>query len=445
MSARRRSRVSKTPVTTRVETLSHDGRGLARLDGKATFIDGALQDESVTFEYTRKKRDFDEGRVLSIEEASPNRVVPRCPHHEMCGGCSLQHLDETLQIHEKEKLMLDVLTRVGHVTPEAVKPPLSDLNPWHYRHRARLSVNWVEKKGRVLVGFREKHNPRYVADLSQCFILHQKVGDALGELSALLGAMDNPRIFAQIEVAAGDEVVALVFRHLESLSSDDEARFRSFSDAHEFRIYLQPGGLDTVHLFYPEGEDALTYTLPEQAITFSFYPTDFTQVNARLNRKMLSQALDWLALTSEDVVLDLFCGLGNFSLPMAKYASRVVGVEGSEMMVERASHNARQNKLDNTQFLTANLDDAKALLPFKAHGFTKVLLDPPRTGALEVVQQIEQINPEYVLYVSCNPATFARDAGVLISEKKYRLLQVGVMDMFPHTTHVEVMALFKRG
>ncbi len=445
MKARRRSRVSKTPVTACVETLSHDGRGIARLDGKTTFIDGALADEQVTFEYRRKKRDFDEGCVLSIEQASPMRVEPKCPHHAICGGCSLQHLDEKQQIHEKEKLMLDLLARVGKITPEAVKPPLSNPVAWHYRHRARLSVSWVEKKGRVLVGFREKYNPRYVSDINQCFILHQRVGNALDDLSALLGAMDNPGSFAQIEVAAAENAVALVFRHLEALSEADKTRFREFSDTQGFRIYLQPEGLDSVHLFYPEGDDMLKYTLPDQGIECMFYPTDFTQVNARLNQKMITQALDWLCLTKDDMVLDLFCGLGNFSLPMARVAKRVIGVEGSEAMVVRAGDNAHHNKLTNTQFFATNLDDKDVLKPYKAYGITKLVLDPPRTGALEVVQQMEQLSPEYILYVSCNPATFARDADVLVSEKRYKLVQVGVMDMFPHTTHVEVMALFKRG
>ncbi len=430
--------------TVYIEKLSHDGRGIARIDGKTTFIDGALEGEQVTFEYTRKKRDFDEGRVLTIEEASSDRVEPRCPHHGMCGGCSLQHLRDSAQIHEKEKLMLDALARIGHVTPEEVLPALSDENSWNYRNRARLSVNYVPKKNRVLVGFREKHHPRYVADIKQCAILNQKVGDALLDLSALIGAMDSPRAFPQIEVSAGDDVIALVFRHLEALSDADKERFRLFSDNTGFHIFFQPAGLDSIALFYPEGGGALSYALPEQNIQFSFYPTDFTQVNSRLNRAMVTQAIDLLALNSEDVVLDLFCGLGNFSLPMARFAKQVIGVEGSDEMVLRAAHNAAQNQIENTSFFAANLDDEKALLPLKTHACNKLLLDPPRTGAHEIVKNIEHIGPSDILYVSCNPATFARDASVLVHEKNYRLVSVGVMDMFPHTTHVEVMGLFKK-
>tara|TARA_R110002126_G_scaffold173969_3_gene322549 strand:+ start:7796 stop:9130 length:1335 start_codon:yes stop_codon:yes gene_type:complete len=443
MSSRRKPRVSKVPVTARVEKLSHDGRGLARIDGKATFIDGALAGELVTFELLRKKRDFDEGRVLSVEEPSADRVEPKCPHHGVCGGCSLQHLNPAIQIHEKENLVLELLMRIGHLEPKHVAPALSASSIWHYRNRARLSVNFVAKKGRVLIGFREKHNGRYVADIEQCFILHEKVGMSLDVLSNLLGSMDEPQIFPQIEVAAGDDVIALVFRHLSDLSEADKAKFRAFSDATDFRIFLQPAGMDSVKLFYPEGDDTLSYQLPDQNINFSFYPTDFTQVNSGLNRKMVTQALDWLALTADDVVLDLFCGLGNFSLPLATRCARVVGVEGSDTMVERASANALRNHLTNTQFFCANLDDEEALLPLKQHGCNKLLVDPPRTGAFAIVKKIKHINPESILYVSCNPATFARDAEVL-NQQGYVLDKLGVMDMFPHTTHVEVMGLFKR-
>ena len=274
--------------------------------------------------------------------------------------------------------------------------------------------------------------------------IHEKVGTSLDALSKLLGSMDDPHTFPQIEVAAGDDVLALVFRHLSDLSEADKTKFRAFSDNTGFRVFFQPGGLDTVKLFYPEGDEALTYCLPDQNITFSFYPTDFTQVNSGLNRKMVTQALDWLALTPNDVVLDLFCGLGNFSLPLATKCARVIGVEGSDTMVERASANASKNNLTNTQFSCANLDDEEALLPLKQHACNKLLVDPPRTGALTIVKQIQHINPECILYVSCNPATFARDAEVLVNEKGYVLEKLGVMDMFPHTTHVEVMGLFKK-
>lgn len=427
-----------------IEKLSHDGRGIARIDGKTTFIDGALEGERVTFEYTKKKRDFDEGRVLTIEKASLARAEPRCPHHGVCGGCSLQHLRDSAQIHEKEKLVLDMLTRIGHVEPSSILPALADENAWNYRNSARLSVNFVPKKNRVLVGFREKSNPRYVADIQKCLILNPSVGDALEDLSALIGAMDSPRAFPQIEVSVGENFTVLLFRHLEALSEADKTRLQVFSEKTGFHIFLQPTGVKSVHRFYPETVEMLQYTLPAQNITFSFYPTDFTQVNARLNRAMVTQAIALLDLSSEDVVLDLFCGLGNFSLPMACFSGKVIGVEGSDEMVLRAEYNARQNQIENASFFCANLADEGALLPLKSYGCNKMLLDPPRTGALEIVKHIEHIEPSEILYVSCNPATFARDASVLVNEKGYRLTQVGVMDMFPHTTHVEVMGLFTR-
>jgi 23S rRNA (uracil1939-C5)-methyltransferase len=433
---------SKVLASGTIEKLSHDGRGIARIEGKTTFVAGALAGETVTFEYTRRKRDFDEARVVSVEVASSQRAEPRCPHYGVCGGCSLQHLEENAQIHEKEAQMLDMLTRIGHINTKEILPALVDNNHWNYRNRARLSVNYVPKKNRVLVGFREKYHPRYVADIQQCHILNQRVGDALLDLSALIGAMDNPRIFPQIEVSAGDEVIALVFRHMEALSEADKARFRAFSDSAGFQIFLQPAGMDSIQLFYPEDAEPLSYNLPEQDIKLIFYPTDFTQVNARLNRAMVTQAIELLVLTPDDIVLDLFCGLGNFSLPMARSCARVIGVEGADVMVSRASDNAALNQIKNTQFLCANLDDENALSALKAHGANKVLLDPPRTGALEIVKHIEHINPEVIVYVSCNPATFARDAAVLVDEKGYTLQKAGVMDMFPHTTHVETMGLF---
>lgn len=425
-----------------IEKLSHDGRGIARIEGKTTFVAGALAGETVTFEYIRRKRDFDEARVVDVEKASTLRVTPRCPHYGVCGGCSLQHLEENAQIHEKEAQMQDMLTRIGHIEAKSVLPALADKNPWHYRNRARLSVNYVPKKNRVLVGFREKYHPRYVADIKQCHILNQRVGDALLDLSALIGAMDNPRIFPQIEVSAADDVIALVFRHMDALSEADKTRFREFSDAFGFQIFLQPAGIDSIALFYPEDAAPLTYALPAQDIQLQFYPTDFTQVNARLNRAMVTQAIELLDLTSDDIVLDLFCGLGNFSLPMARSCARVIGVEGADVMVSRASDNAARNQIENTLFLCANLDDENALAPLKTYKANKVLLDPPRTGALEIVKHIEHIHPEVIVYVSCNPATFARDAAILVDEKGYILQKAGVMDMFPHTTHVETMGLF---
>ncbi len=485
---RKKQRLPEIPVTTRVEKFSHDGRGIARIEGKTTFIQNALPDETVTFQYIRKKRDFDEGRVLSVIDPSPHRVEPRCPHYTLCGGCSLQHLEESAQIHEKQALLLDLLERIGRVQPETVLAPLTS-ELWHYRNKARLSVRYVEKKQMALVGFREKNNPRYITEIEQCPVLNKRVDAEIVNLRHMLDSFDAPHCIAQIEVAAGDEDIALIFRNLETLSTQDEEKLKEFADATGFRIFLQPGGPSSVFLFYPQviahvspnttsrgltagsshlanfldpadkpqdvGEvggqlnlqntdEFLTYHLPEENIVFQFHPTDFTQVNAGLNRLMVQHALNLLALEPQDVVLDLFCGLGNFSLPMAKRCVKVVGIEGSEAMVMRAGMNAKANGLVNTEFMCANLEDESALHVLKQHKFTKVLLDPPRTGAIEIVKQIDKLKVNRIVYVSCNPATLARDTDILVNQQGFRLVAAGVMDMFPHTAHVESIALFEK-
>ena len=443
MSNRRRKRPPTTPMMAQVEKFSHDGRGIARIDGKTTFIQGALPDETVMFQYINKRRDFDEGVVLSVIEPSINRVSPHCPHYSLCGGCSLQHLEESSQIHEKQALLLDLIARVGHTEPEQVLQPLqSDL--WHYRNKARLSAKYVDKKQSTMVGFREKNNPQYIAEISQCPVLNARVDAEIVNLRSLIDSLEASRFIAQIEVAAGDEDIALIFRNLIPLCADDEEKIAAFGQKTNFRIYLQPGGADSVYLLYPkDGSDFLTYSLPQENITFQFHPTDFTQVNGGLNRLMVQKALDLLALEPEDVVLDLFCGLGNFSLPIAKHCAKVIGVEGSEAMVSRAKMNALANGLANTEFFSSNLEDVSALLPFKNHGITKLLIDPPRVGAMEIVKQISIIMPQRIVYVSCNPATLARDADILVNHHGYKLIATGVMDMFPHTAHVESIAVFE--
>lgn len=443
--SKKKQRSSLTPTTAVIECFSHDGRGIARIEGKTTFIQGALPGETVSFHYLRQKRDFDEGALVSIVEPSSMRVEPRCPHYFLCGGCSLQHLDVVAQRELKQQLLLDTLARIGHVEPETVLPPLHG-KAWHYRNKARLSVRYVEKKQATLVGFREKNNPRYITDIHQCPVLNARVDAEISQLRRVLDTLDDPRSIAQIEVAAGDDDVALIFRHLSPLSLGDEEKIKTFAEAAGFRIFLQPGGADSVHLFYPkEASEFLKYALPDEGVHFLFHPTDFTQVHAEVNQQMVARALALLALEKDDVVLDLFCGLGNFSLPMAKHVAMVVGVEGSASMVGRADMNARANALTNTEFFCANLDDESALLPLKTHGFSKVLLDPPRTGAFAIVKQIHQIDPERVVYVSCNPATLARDADILVNQQGYKMRSAGMMDMFPHTSHVESIALFEKG
>ena len=441
---------SRTKLNTEIQQthsthLSHDGRGIARINGKTTFIQGALPDEVVEFQYTRVKKDFDEGRLVSVLQPSPLRVEPKCPHYTMCGGCSLQHMSEEQQIHFKQEHLLDLLARYGHTKPQHLLPPLISAH-WNYRNKARLSVRFVEKKQASMVGFRERHNPRYITEITQCPVLNAKVDTDIIALRQLIDSMEDKHCIAQIEVAAGDSDIALIFRTMTALTSKDEFLLRQFADRYHYKIFLQPGGPDTVHCFYPPSfGDYLSYQLPAYGITFQFHPTDFTQVNPQLNRAMVALALELMDLKKSDVVLDLFCGLGNFSLPMAQFCSKLIGVEGSSAMVERASMNAKANGLSNATFYVANLDDVAQVQQVVQHSVNKILIDPPRTGALELVKQIDTLNPERIVYVSCNPITLARDTDILVNQKGYTLLKAGVMDMFPHTTHVESIALFEKG
>ena len=438
-------RPDPTPQRAQIVNLSHDGKGVARIDGKATFIPGALPDEQVEFHYTRVKKDFDEGRLISIIEPSPLRVEPKCPHYQLCGGCSLQHMSEQEQIHFKQDQLLDLLTRFGHTSAQTILPPLTS-HHWNYRNKARLSVRFVEKKQSALVGFRERNNPRYITEITQCPVLHAKLDADIIPLRNLIDSMEDKHCIAQIEVAAGDTEIALIFRNLSPLNPGDELKIQKFAELHHYKIFLQPGGPDTVYCYYPEkASEYLTYQLPEYDINFQFHPTDFTQVNAELNRKMVSLALELMDLKSSDKVLDLFCGLGNFSLPMAKFCSKVIGVEGSKTMVDRAYMNAKANGLSNVDFYAANLDDIMEVNNLTRQSVNKILIDPPRSGALEIVKQIDSIDPERIVYVSCNPVTLARDTDVLVNQKGYVLIKAGVMDMFPHTAHVESIALFEKG
>jgi len=445
MRNRKQRMVSQIPVRAEVTHFSHDGRGIAHIDGKTTFIRGALAHEEVMFRRLRSKKQYDEGEVLEVLRASPHRVEPKCPHYTMCGGCSLQHLDEAMQIHEKQDWLANLLERIGHVTPETFLAPLTS-EAWHYRNKARLSVRYVEKKGSTLVGFRERNNPRFITDIQECPVLHPRVDAHLVDLRRLIDSFAAPASIAQIEVAAGDEDVGLIFRHMTPLTDADKAQLRLFADETQMSIYLQPAGPDSITLFYPEKADPyLYYELPDEGLRFAFHPRDFTQINMRLNRLMIQQAMDLLALKSDDRLLDLFCGLGNFSLPAARRCAKVIGVEGSDEMVGRATMNARLNHLDHVDFYCADLTKTDIFEQLQSERFTHLLIDPPRTGALEIVREVNRISPQRIVYVSCNPATLARDADVLVNQHGYELKAVGVMDMFPHTAHVESIALFTQG
>lgn len=421
--------------------MTHDGRGVGRREGKAVFVAGALPGETVRVEQTGRNRSFDEARTLDVITASPERVAPRCPHFGTCAGCVLQHLEESRQIAAKHGVLLDNLQRLGHVTPERVLAPLSDI-AWGYRRKGRFSVRFVEKKGKAVVGFRES-NPRFVADLSVCHTVVPAIGERIAEIAALVDSLDGKRTLPQIEFIAGDEAVALVFRHLEPLSAEDVVRFRSFAQSSGFAVFLQPGGLDTVHALWPE-QVPLSFAIPGYDLSLAFRPLDFIQVNAGLNGKMIASAIDLLDPQPDDRVLDLFCGLGNFTLPLAKRAGQVVGVEGDAGLVARARENALRNGLANVQFHAADLAKDLSGEPWMQAGFDKLLLDPPRAGAAEVLAQMPLDHIRRIVYVSCHPGSLARDAGFLVRERGYTLKAAGAMDMFPQTAHVESIALFEK-
>lgn len=441
----RRSRRHPLPAgafQTLIESLTHDGRGVARIEGKPVFVEGALPGETVEFVYTDLRRDYSEGRVTKVLESAPGRVEPRCPHFGLCGGCSLQHLADEAQIEEKQKLLVEQFQRIGKIEDVPLFPPLTGPS-WGYRHKARLGVKYVPKKGRVLVGFRERASP-YIADLAACPVLHPRVGERLQDLSELIAGLSLKDRLPQIEVAVGDDRAALVFRVLEDPTEDDLARFRDFGARFGFDIYLQRQGPDSVTALYPEAPPLLSYALPAEGIEFRFKATEFTQVNVDINRKMVDRVLEILAPEAGDSVLDLFCGIGNFTLPLARRAGFVAGVEGGREAVERGRENAAANGLTNVEFHVADLTQPLEGLPWAGRRYNKILLDPSRAGAEEVLAGVPRWDAARIVYVSCNPSTLARDAGILVHRHGYRLVRAGVMDMFPQTAHVESIALFER-
>lgn len=431
----------------RVESLDHEGRGVAHVEGKTVFIDGALPGEKVEYSVYRKKPTFEQAQVSRILEASAQRVTPRCPHFGVCGGCSMQHLDSNAQAAAKQRVLEDALWHIGRVDPEVIFPAIYG-PAWGYRDRARIGVRLVPKKGGVLVGFHERRSS-YIADMRSCEVLPRHISDLLPALRTLIGGLSIPDRLPQIEIAVGDGVTVLVFRNLLPLTADDEARLIAFGDAHAVHIWLQPGGPDTAHPLHPGEAEVLSYSLPEFGVTLDFRPTDFTQVNVHINRILIRRAMQLLDPRPGERIADLFCGLGNFSLPIARRGARVVGVEGSDTLVVRAGENARRNGLgDACEFHAANLFEATED-SIKALGrLDKLLIDPPREGAIAVVKALGEggeATPARIVYVSCNPATLARDANVLVNEKGYRLKGAGIANMFPQTSHVESIALFERG
>ncbi|HEB92139.1 MAG TPA: 23S rRNA (uracil(1939)-C(5))-methyltransferase RlmD [Gammaproteobacteria bacterium] len=444
---KRRKKLPEPRIAT-IDDMAHDGRGIAHVEGKTVFIHRALPGEEVLFRYCRTRGKFDEGDVLEVIRPSPQRVEPRCAHFGICGGCSLQHLGAEDQIVAKQQRLLDNLRKIGRVEPGMVLPPLT-AGSWGYRRKARLGVKYMRRDRVVRVGFRERSSA-FLANLQRCEVLHPRIGEHIDALSALVGRLSIKDQVPQIEVAVGDDAqgcasAALVFRHLADLSEADLDLLRDYGRERRLLIFLQSGGPQTIARLWPEEDAVLSYYLPDYDVKMQFRPTDFTQVNAELNQKMLARAIDLLDPQSGERILDLFCGLGNFSLPLARRAGHVVGVEGDAGLVQRARDNALRNGIDNVAFHTADLTGDLGLEPWYGEGFDKMLLDPPRSGAPVVVANPPGPLPKRIVYVSCDPATLARDAGTLVHEQGYRLVSAGVMDMFPHTGHVESIALFELG
>lgn len=425
-----------------VEALSHDGRGVARVDGKVFFVDLALPGERVRFQRGGKRRSFESGTTIEVLRNSPDRVPPPCEYFGVCGGCALQHMLPAAQIDAKQQQLQDNLERIGSVKAEAYAKPVA--GPcWGYRRKARLGIRYVPKKGGVLVGFRER-NKSYITPLEQCAVLDSRLSCLLPELKTLVAALSCYDRIPQIEAVVADNATALVFRHLQPLTTADLDKLAGFARTHGTQVYLQPEGPDSVLPLYPTEPEALFYRLEPCGVEVFFGPTDFIQVNAELNGRLVKAAMDYLNPGPKERVLDLFCGVGNFTLPIAGAACTVCGVEADGALVERARSNAALNNIDNATFLQQDLYRDAAHGNWLEQKYDKVLMDPPRTGAIDMVKRMERLKPERVVYISCNPATLARDAEVLVHKLHYRLKVAGVVDMFPHTTHVESIAVFER-
>ncbi|NDU91054.1 MAG: 23S rRNA (uracil(1939)-C(5))-methyltransferase RlmD [Ferrovum sp.] len=426
-----------------IESLDHEAHGIARHEGKVVFVEGALPGETVRARITRHRAQFDQATTLSVLHPGPSRVVPRCPHFGVCGGCNMQHADPAAQVAFKQRILEDNLARIGRVKPEALLPTIQG-PAWGYRQRARLSVRHVAKKGGVLVGFHEKASS-FVADMQRCEILPSPVSALLVPLRDLVMALSIRERLPQVEVAVGEAVTVLVFRVLEIPTPEDEALIRAFAEQWLVQIWLQTKGPETVKPFHPLQAPALNYRLPEFGVVVPFGPTEFTQVNAAVNQVLVGRAVRMLDPQPGERVVDLFCGLGNFTLALARSGAQVIGVEGSPALAERARQNAVYNGLSgNTSFVVANLFAATEESLAVLGPVDKMLIDPPRDGAVEVVKSLGRLLPRRIVYISCSPATLARDAQILVHQHGYRLRAAGVANMFPHTAHVESIALFER-
>ncbi|MFO1504704.1 MAG: 23S rRNA (uracil(1939)-C(5))-methyltransferase RlmD [Steroidobacteraceae bacterium] len=437
-----RNRVAVTETGTgQVADLNHEGWGVVRA-GKTVFVAGALPGETVEYRIRRRERSHDEAELTRVIEASAQRVTPGCEHFGLCGGCSLQHLAPAAQRGVKDNMLREALRRIGKVEPDMWLAPMHG-EPWGYRRRARLGARFVHAKGRSLVGFREKMSS-YVADVKHCKVLVAPIGELIGELSTLLTALSIPTRVPQIEVAVGDNATVLVMRTLSPLSAADRQLMLEFAHRHQVHWLLQAGRPDQLEPL-EAGTPGLWYELPDYGVRLAFEPTDFIQVNGDVNRRLIAQVLEHLRLDATSTVLDLFCGLGNFTLPMARMAGSVLGLEGDAGLIDRARANAAANGLANARFGVANLAGEGAVercLALAGSGkFSHVLLDPPRTGAADVLPAVARLAPHRLVYVSCHPGSLARDLGILVSDHGFSLRAAGIVDMFPHTSHVESVAV----
>ncbi|PKO46083.1 MAG: 23S rRNA (uracil(1939)-C(5))-methyltransferase RlmD [Betaproteobacteria bacterium HGW-Betaproteobacteria-22] len=445
-----------------IESLDQEGRGVTHVDGKTIFVDGALPGETVTFQSHQIKPSYEVATVVQILKQSNQRVMPKCPHFGICGGCKLQHLDFAAQVAAKQRLLESDLWHIGKVKAQNMLPPLYGPT-WGYRHKARLSVKYVAKKQRVLVGFIEK-GTSFVADMNSCEVLVPEVSRLIEPLQHLILQLSIKDKLPQIELAVGEKianrlVIVLIFRILDALDMQDEVLLKAFADEYKVQVWTQAKGPETIKPFHPQflkliedDESApantlpqLQYSLPEFGLTYPFKPNEFTQVNPQINQVMIRRAMQLLAPQANERIADFFCGIGNFSLPIARSGAKVLGLEGLANLVERAQQSAELNAIDHVKFAVADLFKMTTEALTGLGYFDKWLVDPPRDGAFELIKSLDVTNsPQCIVYVSCNPATLARDAGVLVNEKGYLLKAAGVINMFPHTAHVESIALFER-
>ena len=454
-----------------IESLDQEGRGVAHVDGKTIFIDGALPNEVVMYQAQQIKPSYEVAKTIEVLQASGERVTPKCPHYGLCGGCKLQHMDASAQVLAKQQMLEADLWHIGKVKAENMLPPLFGPT-WGYRHKARLSVKYVQKKERVLVGFNEK-GTRFVADMNSCEVLVPEVSALIAPLQSMIFELSIRDKLPQIELAVGEgSVVVLILRIMDVLTANDEMLLKSFADNHKVQIWTQTKGPDTIEPYWPLNGAQLQYSLPEFNLNYPFKPNEFTQVNPQINQQMVSLAMQLLNPQAGEKIADFFCGIGNFTLPIARSGATVLGLEGLSNLVDRANESAALNKIGNAEFGVADLfkmtEDSLAALG----KFDKWLIDPPRDGAHELVKALKNVpnldiiqgdapaanihaaagdaknarakfeNPNVIVYVSCNPATLARDAGILVNEKGYKLSAAGVINMFPHTAHVESIACF---